>query len=121
MFSQRILRSSTPLLATVTIGGGLYAASLRNTSQSQSSSALAATDRIVQDPGQSPKDPKKTFTSGFSFQDLKLESSKVVNHNTKRLRFELPEKDAVSGLRASCTFTWYFSAIANTNGKQPHS
>lgn len=41
----------------------------------------------------------KTFTSGISFQDLRLRSSEDVNHNTKRLRFDLPSQDAVSGLQ----------------------
>lgn len=102
MFSQRVLKSSAPLLATAVIGGGLYAASLQSASQTQSAAPPppAATDRIVQTSTQRSKEPEKIFTSGFSFQDLKLQSSEVVNHNTKRLRFELPDKDAVGGLRA---------------------
>ena len=103
MFSQRVLRSSAPLLGTVVIGGGLLATSYFKSSQTQPPLPQAV-DQTMQHSSQSPKDPKKFFTSGFSFQDLKLESSEVVNHDTKRLRFELPDKDAVSGLRASCTF-----------------
>ena len=39
---------------------------------------------------------------------LKLADIEVVNHNTKRLRFELPEKDMVSGLQiASAILTKY--------------
>lgn len=100
MISQRVLKSSAPLLGTAAIGGALLATSFYNASQTQSPSPPTA-DHTVQHSPQSPKDPKKIFTSGFSFQDLKLESSEAVNHNTKRLRFALPEKDAVSGLRAS--------------------
>ena len=104
MFSQRILKSSAPLLATSAVGASFYAASFQDGSQTQSPSSSAAVGRSLQTPSQSPKDPKKTFTSGFSFQNLKLESSENVNHNTKRLRFELPDKDAVSGLHPSCMF-----------------
>ncbi|KAL9067831.1 MAG: hypothetical protein Q9161_006649 [Pseudevernia consocians] len=101
MFSLRVLRSSAPLLGTAVIGGVLYAASYQNASQTRSSPSPAIADRTVQNPSQSPNVPKKIFTSGFSFQDLKLESSELINHNTKRLRFELPDKDAISGLRVS--------------------
>ena len=102
MLSQRVIKSSAPLAGAALIGGGLLAASFYNASNTRSPSPPTA-ERTTQPPSQSPKDPKKIFTSGFSFQDLKLESSEVVNHNTKRLRFEFPDKDAVSGLRASCT------------------
>ncbi|CAF9906611.1 MAG: NADH-cytochrome b5 reductase [Alectoria fallacina] len=100
MFSQRVLRSSAPLLGTAVIGGGLLATSYYISTQTQPP-LPPAVDQTVQHSSQRPKDPKKIFNSGFSFQDLRLESSEVVNHNTKRLRFELPDKDAVSGLRAS--------------------
>ncbi|KAF3345621.1 Nitrate reductase [NADPH] [Verticillium dahliae VDG2] len=42
--------------------------------------------------------PSKVFGSGPAFVSLPLESSEVVNHNTKRLRFRLPDENAVSGL-----------------------
>lgn len=38
------------------------------------------------------------FSGGPVFASLKLESSEVVNHNTKKLRFQLPDQDAASGL-----------------------
>ncbi|KAI1503507.1 hypothetical protein F5X99DRAFT_375510 [Biscogniauxia marginata] len=53
--------------------------------------------------------PPKVFGSGPAFLSLRLESSEFVNHNTKKLRFELPEQDAVSGLGISSallTFSW---------------
>lgn len=103
MLSQRVLKSSAPLVGTAVIGGGILAASLYNSSNTQSPSSPAA-DHAAPPSAQTPRDAKKIFTSGFSFQNLKLESSEVVNHNTKRLRFQLPEKDAVSGLHPSCTF-----------------
>ncbi|KAJ0278087.1 hypothetical protein COL940_007465 [Colletotrichum noveboracense] len=42
--------------------------------------------------------PPKVFGAGPAFVSLPLESSEQVNHNTKRLRFKLPQRDAVSGL-----------------------
>ena len=110
MFSQRVLRSSAPFLGTAVIAGGLYAASLQNSGPSEYHPGTA-TDRTVQGSSQDSNNPKKTFTSGFSFQNLKLESSEVVNHNTKRLRFQLPDKDAVSGLHPSCSFRQCHSII----------
>lgn len=41
------------------------------------------------------------FSSGLG-RRLRLASSEVVNHNTKLLRFELPEADAHSGLTLIC-------------------
>lgn len=49
------------------------------------------------------------FTGGDQgFVSLKLAEVETVNHNTKRFRFELPEKDQVSGLHiASAILTKY--------------
>ena len=45
----------------------------------------------------------KTFTGGDQgFVDLKLENVEEINHNTKRFRFALPEKEDVSGLSTAC-------------------
>ncbi|KAF7560178.1 hypothetical protein G7046_g3966 [Stylonectria norvegica] len=52
---------------------------------------------------------KKIFGGGPAFVSLPLESSEQVNHNTKRLRFKLPQRDAVSGLAltsAVLTVSW---------------
>lgn len=46
---------------------------------------------------------KRIFTGQLGFQSLTLESVEQVNHNVKRLRFALPDKDAVSGLTLNCT------------------
>ncbi|KAL6358532.1 hypothetical protein LRP88_08719 [Fusarium phalaenopsidis] len=60
-----------------------------------SSPAAAAAD-VKQAVG---AEPKKAFTGGDQgFLSLKLAEVEIVNHNTKRLRFELPEPDQVSGL-----------------------
>ncbi|KAI1166118.1 oxidoreductase NAD-binding domain-containing protein [Nemania serpens] len=53
--------------------------------------------------------PPKAFGSGPAFLSLQLQSSEVVNHNTKRLRFALPTDEHVSGLpltSALLTFSW---------------
>jgi cytochrome-b5 reductase len=52
---------------------------------------------------------KKAFTGGDQgFQSLLLEKSEVVNHNTKKLTFKLPEEDMESGLPvASAVITKY--------------
>ncbi|KAL4877998.1 hypothetical protein BJY04DRAFT_196871 [Aspergillus karnatakaensis] len=48
---------------------------------------------------ESPSEPKKVFGKGPAFKSLKLHSAEQVNHNTKRLRFELPGgEDSISGL-----------------------
>lgn len=54
-------------------------------------------------------EPKKAFTGGDQgFLSLKLSDVEIVNHNVKRLRFELPEADQVSGLHvASALLTKY--------------
>ncbi|PHH88566.1 hypothetical protein CDD83_7360 [Cordyceps sp. RAO-2017] len=53
--------------------------------------------------------PRAAFTGGDQgFVSLKLAEVETVNHNTKRLRFELPEGDMVSGLHvASAILTKY--------------
>lgn len=40
---------------------------------------------------------KEPFSS-FGFHQLRLKSSESINHNTKRLRFELPDPNVKSGL-----------------------
>lgn len=52
----------------------------------------------------SDKPAQKTFTGGEQgWVDLKLESVEELNHNTKKFRFALPDKDDVSGLEIACT------------------
>ncbi|KAL2154239.1 hypothetical protein VTH82DRAFT_2915 [Thermothelomyces myriococcoides] len=41
---------------------------------------------------------KKALTGGDDWVSLKLEDVEIVNHNSKRLRFRLPEDDMVSGV-----------------------
>ncbi|POS78803.1 oxidoreductase NAD-binding domain-containing protein [Diaporthe helianthi] len=47
-------------------------------------------------------EPKKALTGGDQgFISLKLDDVEIVNHNTKKLRFKLPEDDMVSGLEVT--------------------
>lgn len=47
---------------------------------------------------------KPAFTGGDQgFVSLLLEKSEIVNHNTKKLTFKLPEDDMESGLPVTCT------------------
>ncbi|PHH87984.1 hypothetical protein CDD83_8146 [Cordyceps sp. RAO-2017] len=50
------------------------------------------------------EEPASVFAGGPAFVSLPLESSEAVSHDTKRLRFRLPRKDAVSGF-------WLTSAV----------
>jgi cytochrome-b5 reductase len=46
---------------------------------------------------------KKAFTGGDQgFVSLLLEKAEIVNHNTKKLTFKLPEEDMESGLPVAC-------------------
>ena len=50
-----------------------------------------------------PGTAKKAFTGGEQgFLSLLLEKSEVINHNTKKLTFKLPEPDMESGLPVAC-------------------
>lgn len=57
---------------------------------------------FIQDVRADSHAPPKTFGGGPAFFSLALESSELVNHNTKKLRFKLPDQDAVSGLPVTC-------------------
>ncbi|RKU40963.1 hypothetical protein DL546_003154 [Coniochaeta pulveracea] len=68
---------ATPLTITAAVAGlGAYAMYARNRG-----------DSVVKEP-----------FSSFGFHTLPLESSELANHNTKRLRFQLPDKEVKSGL-----------------------
>ena len=54
-------------------------------------------------PAVSTGSAKVAFTGGDQgFQSLVLEKSEIVNHNTKKLSFKLPEEDMESGLPVAC-------------------
>ena len=79
-------KSLTPIYATVGIAGagiGFYRYS--------TGAATAEAPR------------QKVFVGGDQgFVDLKLASVEQLSHNTKRLRFEFDDKEAVSGLHIAC-------------------
>ncbi|KAI1454594.1 ferredoxin reductase-like protein [Annulohypoxylon moriforme] len=90
LFSTRLSRGITGA-AVAGAGAGLYYTYMRSVAHADSGA------------------PKRTFGSGPAFLSLELESTETVNHNTKRLRFKLPEPDSVSGLTltsALLTFSW---------------
>jgi len=95
MFTPRVLKVSAPLLGAAAVGAVIYAAR----SQDEITPKLAA-DQPPKT--KSSKDPRRIFASGISFQDMKVQSVERVNHDTKRLRFALPEEDAVTGLQPCC-------------------
>lgn len=54
---------------------------------------------------ESPKDRPKVLVGGDQgFVDLKLANVETLSHNTKRLRFEFDDKEAVSGLHVACEY-----------------
>ncbi len=66
--------------------------------------AAAAAETVTEKVKSGNTEPPKTFTGGDQgFIDLKLSEVSDINHNVKRFRFELPDKDAVSGLTIACT------------------
>ena len=67
--------------------------------------------------------PKKALTGGDQgFVPLKLEEVDVVNHNTKKFRFKLPEDDMVSGLAiASAILTKYQAEGAEKPTIRPYT
>ncbi|KAL4785346.1 hypothetical protein BJX76DRAFT_356222 [Aspergillus varians] len=87
-------KSLTPLYLTAGLTGlgvGLY--------RYQSGAATA----------DAPKERSKVFTGGDQgWVDLKLAEIETLSHNTKRLRFEFPDTESVSGLQvASALLTKY--------------
>jgi cytochrome-b5 reductase len=79
----RLVRPTT-VLASVAIGGASYAL-IRN---------------VHADTGS----PAKVFGRGPAMVSLPLESSEQVNHNTKLLRFKLPNDTDISGLSLTCKY-----------------
>lgn len=94
MASRLPLQTSTrpvPLLATLVAG----AVGIGIAARLMSGNAFAESNA-----------PRKIFKGGPAFVSLPLDSSELVNHNTKRLRFRLPEHDAISGLPLTCEFSF---------------
>lgn len=88
LLSTRLSRGVTGVaVASAGAGAGLYYTYMRNVVHADSGA------------------PKRAFGSGPAFLSLELESAEAVNHNTKRLRFKLPEPDTVSGLTLTCKYS----------------
>ncbi|KAH6884563.1 hypothetical protein B0T10DRAFT_445286 [Thelonectria olida] len=82
--SFRRVRPS-PIIASLAAGGigfGILTKLIMGNASAESSSTVT----------------RKIFKGGPALLSLPLESSESVNHNTKRLRFKLPQDDAISGL-----------------------
>lgn len=65
--------------------------------------AYWSTQRFIAEAHAESTEPPKIF-GGFGFTTLRLQRSEAVNHNTKRLVFEFPDKDAQSGLPLTCKY-----------------
>ncbi|KAH6609262.1 nadh-cytochrome b5 reductase 2 [Trichoderma cornu-damae] len=85
-----------------------------------SSSASKAENKAKEAAGVTPK---VAFTGGDQgFLSLKLAEVEQVNHNTKKLRFELPDKDQVSGLYiTSAVLTKFKGANAEKATLRPYT
>lgn len=97
MLAQRSLKVSSVLGAAVVGGGAAYAGYSLHKNSGPSIIRSAYAD--------APPGPKKIFPAS-GFVDLKLESSELVNHNVKKLRFALPDPDAVTGIQPICMQLW---------------
>ncbi|KIX00810.1 uncharacterized protein Z518_09875 [Rhinocladiella mackenziei CBS 650.93] len=126
MFARSMLRSAGPLRQNIRsyateapkssawtpwiVGAAAIGAGIAGYSFLGSNKATADAPKPAEDAKAMSKEaPSKTFTGGDQgFIDLKLAEVLPYNHNTKRFKFELPEKDHVSGLHvASAVITRY--------------
>ncbi len=82
------MNSTTVTIGAGILGLGVYALYLRRSSNG--AQASAASD--------AKGGSGKGVFSSFGFNSLKLHSTELINHNTKRLRFELPDPNQPSGL-----------------------
>ncbi|KAL2755080.1 hypothetical protein ACRALDRAFT_1034719, partial [Sodiomyces alcalophilus JCM 7366] len=101
--------SNTALYAAGAIGlagAGYYFLSGTRTAQKAEAKIKDAASDLTGQP------PKKALTGGDQgWVSLLLEDVEIVNHNTKRFRFKLPEDDQVSGVHvASAILTKYKGA-----------
>ncbi|MCJ1309793.1 NADH-cytochrome b5 reductase [Agyrium rufum] len=103
------------IVAAGALGTGYYLTTGEKSSQKIATKAsdlasTAAKEVKSDDPiSANVKASKSAFTGGDQgWIDLKLESVEEINHNTKKFRFALPEKDQTSGLTvASALLTQY--------------
>ena len=101
MFARTTL-TSKPVLATAAVAGVAATAyyTTRSTQRVTFDSAgmkyAGVSPQII--PDSAKMAPKKTFTGMLSSVQLKVRSVEQVNHDTKKLTFELPTNDSISGL-----------------------
>lgn len=80
-------------------GGYFYMRRSTPTGQAGNAPPSKEADKV---PGATSQPGKPAFTGGDQgFLSLKLESSEIINHNTKKLTFALPEADMESGLHVA--------------------
>ncbi|KAH7138613.1 hypothetical protein B0J11DRAFT_555320 [Dendryphion nanum] len=96
----------TGIAAAALSGSYLYLRSGTPTGQAGNAPPSEEAQKI---PGRTGASAKKAFTGGEQgFVSLLLEKSEIINHNTKKLIFRLPEDDMESGLPvASAVITKY--------------
>jgi cytochrome-b5 reductase len=90
-------RKTAAAIAVVGVIGIISArnASLRN-------EAFAEHPKSCGGPGGPGRGPGGGVGGRMGFSTLRLESSQQVNHNTKRLRFQLPDPNSNAGLGLTC-------------------
>lgn len=89
------------IAAAVGLGGGYYFYTQQTKPNAAEGGSPASKEEEKAIPASTPK--SAAFTGGDQgFISLKLESVEELNHNTKKFRFALPDKDSVSGLQIAC-------------------
>lgn len=89
----------TGVALAVLSGGYSYMRRRTPTGQAGDAPPSAEANKIAASAGTA----KPAFTGGEQgFLSLKLEKSEIINHNTKKLTFALPEEDMESGLHVAC-------------------
>ncbi|KAL0472561.1 NADH-cytochrome b5 reductase [Neurospora intermedia] len=85
--------STQVAVAAGVAGLGTYAFYLRRNASGSATGTALATNMDASD-----LKPGKLPLSGFGFHSLRLHSTELINHNTKKLRFELPDRSQPSGI-----------------------
>ncbi|KAI9822700.1 MAG: NADH-cytochrome b5 reductase [Pycnora praestabilis] len=88
MASSRLLKSALGTALGAALGLGIF-----------TTYNVAAPHTVY---AEKPKEAKKIFDGSFGFVDLKLHAVDQITPDTKRLRFELPEDENISGFPMLC-------------------
>ena len=90
----------TGIAAAALSGGYLY---MRGGTPTGQAGAAPPSEEAKKIPDQSGQPAKAAFTGGEQgFLSLVLDKSEIINHNTNKLTFKLPEEDMESGLPVAC-------------------